>query len=196
MNTHKLAVLPASFVALAVATGAQAQPVNESKQTPESAQRFMATVLPGTQLVDHRLGELEIPATLRGSRAATDWMTTRARTSMIKGFKQGANLCQSQLEIYSAALTIGEPGPSRYYVRNDQTSELPIDWSKTLSARSEGTSAFIATLEPAKPLSPIQASEGTRDIEVRFADEGFAARFAYAAEFLRLSCDPVADTGF
>jgi hypothetical protein len=221
MKTGNLAVLSVSLVALAVATGAGAQPADEPQQTPENAQRFLATVLPGMDFVDHRLGDVVFSPwlsehyTLDGKRwtgpsvSEISRLSRQARTSVIRSVQQADAVCTSTLQIFASPVVYTGPTVRTYIrgsqigtdvpsdrVREEASKTITIDWRKATSARSEGASAFISTSQTSEPLSWRHQANGTKEIQVRLSDEGMAARVAYAAEFLRLSCDQTADTGF
>jgi hypothetical protein len=210
------------LVALLFASSAFAQSSDEPKQTPENAQRFLATVLPGMDFVDHRLGDVIINATL-GEHYALDgrrWTVPSAselsrfsrnvRTYDIRGVTQGNSACSSELRLFSSPVTYTPPTvrtysrgnysspwtPSPLFLRREANTTLVLDWRKVTSARSEGASVSIATSQGIEQMPWGHAANGRPELRLNLTDEGMAARVAYAAEFLRLSCDPTADTGF
>jgi hypothetical protein len=189
-----------------------------AQQTPENAHRFLGIATENADFFDHRLdarvdfiGEYQ---TLDGrtwngpSARETAELRDRAQRYIVSGYTS-SDLCRSSLVLAASAVTYTSPTLNHYAnhtiyqtrpvsapVREAHQRRLDLDWSKVSGARAEGPSVHIATSQAVESGYWYNGLTESREVEFRLADADLATRAAFAAQFLRLHCDPAADTGF
>ena len=176
-----------SALALVWGTEAMAEP---RQQTRESAQEFLRiTFVQGTTRVLARSYELPSGGLLDWNMAAqTDYPRGR-RTYRFEPYialsAAAVQRCTTDFRFrvpnavnQGDGLWIFHP-PTGVYGPDDNVVQYRVDWSSVASVTVLG--------------SDVQISDR---LKFRFPSDALAARAGYAMEFLRLECDPAAQTGF
>lgn len=167
--------------------------------TPQNAQRFLAGVLTRTQIVDHRLGTMSMAwiseARFQAPENASLWADEMRKLLLDSFAGQEEDVCVSTMQLSVGSVASG-PHVRRAPAREAETFAVRWDWRGVRSARVAGSSVIVSTIEPPFRVWPSVRVSTRNEVEFQLSDEGMAARVGYAMEFLRLHCDPVANTGF
>lgn len=198
-----------------------ATPGRGADQTPEGANRFIGSIIVQATIDDNRIPDFPRVQESGSPRLANGALWTGPTSSEVakysemyrrldvKGAASGENICQ--LKISLGAAEVRYDGPSvAYDINGYRTSDFKkisrqirpawnfdtnIKWNLVSSAQVSGSTVKIFTSQGPFFLAA-QKTGGEKYFSVHLVDEGIAARFAYAVEFLRLHCDPLSETGF
>lgn len=204
----------------AAAPVAPAAPSAAPKPTAENAQRFLSIALKDRQIYDRRFkleparmllnerdGCTRLPSGAcwngRYSTSTIESAQIRARTSTVSA-AASEDVCTTRIAHNTqSAEMVQEYYPSYggvYYAREEfkrQPQEvLALDWKKVSSARSDGGTLMLTTTQVFQGLAYGAPASNDPVIEIRFNDADLATRAAFAAEVIRMRCDPLSDTGF
>lgn len=216
MRMFVAAMLGTVALSGAAPANAQASSTESGEQTAENAQRFLSIamkdrqffdgryrIFPSRMLVNTRGGCPRLPSgeCWNGSFKSEDIRRaqTRVATSTVQSMA-APDACLTKVVLRTQSAEIvqnywspfeGDTFASQNFTR-PAIETLDLDWTKVSSARAEGGTLYLSTSQPYS--SPDQTLNPV--IELRFGDEDLATRAAFAAEVIRLRCDPLSATDF
>ncbi len=185
------------FVLALLATPAAAQ--EAAIQTPEGAQRFLATLIDQYDVfavTTYSVPNVHLVYRLTGAGAGADGACRMTLTPDVRAYFRNPGTA-GQLEVRE-----DRPGwDEAEYRRMLEIAGVPeppfvIDWSRITGSR------IVTTSAPEKAKSDDRARRVAIEQNARVPfvlivpDEGLAKRLDYAIKFLKEHCDKTADTGF
>lgn len=198
-------------------TDAKPRP-SANQLTAENAQRFFAIATKDQLFYDKRFKLSPARQLTNGCELLPDqggcWDGTftperifnaqkTVRTSTIQSMT-APDVCVSNivLRTQSAEITqrvwkrnIGDITYSKFWGRPPLIT-LALDWSKVSSAVATNGWLVITTSQLSDTGMSDTARSDSPQVEISFGDQDLATRAAFAAEVIRLRCDPLSSTGF
>lgn len=194
------------------------QTAEVNRQTPENAHRFFAIAAKDREFVDYRFKIVPPRQLLPSARCARlksgeCWdgvfyrgkvidAELRLRTSILQSW-EADGICLTKIVHRPQGVIIqeeytedGYQATSSVFYSRPETETFTIDWMKVSSAEAANGSLIIKTSQPFSSTTFSYTRNDEPSIELRFNDADLATRAAFAAEVIRLRCDPLSGTGF